>query len=69
VKGMLQHSRVSNSQKEPTDLNALAHEFLRLAFHGLRAKDKSFNVIIKTEFDDNIRKINVMRQDIEKGYS
>ena len=53
VKGMLQHSRTSSGQKEPTDINALADEYLRLAYHGLRAKDKSFNANLKTDFDDN----------------
>ena len=47
VKGMLQHSRTSTGQKEPTDINALADEYLRLAYHGLRAKDKSFNATLK----------------------
>ena len=52
VKGMLQHSRTSTGQKEPTDINALADEYLRLAYHGLRAKDKTFNAKIKTDFDE-----------------
>src|SRR6187549_728230 len=64
VKGMLQHSRSSNGQKEPTDINALADEYLRLAYHGLRAKDKSFNATIKTEFDDTFGSIPVISQDI-----
>ena len=64
VKGMLQHSRSSAGVKEPTDLNALAEEYLRLAYHGLRAKDKSFNATTKTEFDDTIGKINIVPQDI-----
>jgi len=64
VKGMLQHSRVSSGQKEPTDINALADEYLRLAYHGLRAKDKSFNADIKTDFDNNIGKVNIIPQDI-----
>ncbi len=64
VKGMLQHSRSSSGQKEPTDINALADEYLRLAYHGLRAKDKSFNATMKTEFDESIGKINVVPQDI-----
>ena len=51
VKGMLQHSRSSSGQKEPTDINALADEYLRLAYHGLRAKDKSFNAKFETDFD------------------
>jgi signal transduction histidine kinase len=64
VKGMLQHSRTSSGQKEPTDINALADEYLRLAYHGLKAKDKSFNAEFKTEFDPNLPKINVIPQDI-----
>jgi signal transduction histidine kinase len=61
---MLQHSRTSTGQKEPTDINALADEYLRLSYHGLRAKDKSFNAIFKTEFDESIGKIEVAPQDI-----
>ena len=64
VKGMLQHSRSSSGVKEPTDINALCDEYLRLAYHGLRAKDKSFNAITRTEFDNTIGKINVMPQEI-----
>ena len=64
VKGMLQHSRSSTGVKEPTDINVLANEYLRLAYHGLRAKDKSFNAEIKTEFDNSIGKINIIPQDI-----
>ncbi|HRG24609.1 MAG TPA: ATP-binding protein, partial [Chitinophagaceae bacterium] len=64
VKGMLQHSRSSSGVKEPTDINALADEYLRLAYHGLRAKDKSFNASLKTEFDDTIGNIPVIPQDI-----
>ncbi len=64
VKGMLQHSRSSSGVEEPTDINALADEYLRLAYHGLRAKDKSFNATMKTEFDESIGKINVVPQDI-----
>jgi two-component system, NtrC family, sensor kinase len=64
VKGMLQHSRANTGQKEPTDINALCDEYLKLAYHGLRAKDKSFNAEIKTEFDPNLPKINVVSQDI-----
>ena len=64
VKGMLQHSRTSSGQKEPTDINALCDEYLRLAYHGLRAKDKSFNATMKTEFDQGIGKINIIPQDI-----
>ena len=64
VKNMLQHSGTSSGKKEPTDINALADEYLRLAYHGLRAKDKSFNTTTKTEFDNNIGKINVVPQDL-----
>jgi len=64
VKGMLQHSRTSSGQKEPTDMNKLADEYLRLAYHGLRAKDKSFNAEIKTDFDGSLGKINIVPQDI-----
>ena len=64
VKGMLHHSRSSSGVKEPTDINALFDEFLRLAFHGLRAKDSSFNAIMKTSFDEKIGNINIIPQDI-----
>ena len=64
VKGMLQHSRSSSGTKEPTDINKLADEYLRLAYHGLRAKDKSFNATIKTDFDETIGNINIIPQDI-----
>ena len=64
VKGMLQHSRSSGGQKEPTDINALADEYLRLAYHGLRAKDKSFNASMKTDFDESIKETNVIPQDL-----
>jgi signal transduction histidine kinase len=64
VKGMLQHSRSSTGQKEPTDINALADEYLRLSYHGLRAKDQSFNVTIQTGYDKSIEKINIIPQDI-----
>ena len=56
VKGMLQHSRSSSGEKEPTDINALADEYLRLAYHGLRAKDKSFNATMKTDFEEGLEK-------------
>jgi len=64
VKGMLQHSRAGSGQKEPTDINALCDEYLRLAYHGLRAKDKTFNAKFETHFDDRIGKINVLPQDL-----
>jgi signal transduction histidine kinase len=64
VKGMLEHSRSSNGAKEPTDINKLADEYLRLAYHGLRAKDKTFNATLKTDFDENLGNINIIPQDI-----
>lgn len=64
VKGMLQHSRSSSGVKQPTDINALADEYLRLAYHGLRAKDKSFNATMVTDFDPKLAPINVVTQDI-----
>ncbi|MFT3681967.1 MAG: two-component regulator propeller domain-containing protein [Ferruginibacter sp.] len=64
VKGMLQHSRSGNRQKEPTNINNLADEYLRLAYHGLRAKDKSFNATMKTDFDETTGSVNIIAQDI-----
>ncbi len=64
VKAMLQHSRTSSGAKELTDINALCDEYLRLAYHGLRAKDKSFNANLEKKFDNNIGKINLVAQDI-----
>ena len=64
VKGMLQHSRKGSGQKEPVDLNTLADEYLRLAFHGMRAKDKSFHVELVTAFEDTLPKVNIIAQDI-----
>ena len=64
VKSMLQHSRSGSEKKEPTDINALADEYLRLAYHGMKAKDKSFNVDVKSDFDNTIEKVNVIQQDI-----
>jgi signal transduction histidine kinase len=64
VKGMLQHSRASSGVKEPTDINALCDEYLRLAYHGFRAKDKSFNSGITTDLDPSIGKINIIPQDV-----
>jgi signal transduction histidine kinase len=68
VKGMLQHSRTSAGQKEPTDINALADEYFRLSYHGLRARDKSFNAGMRTDLDDRIGKINVIPQDIGRVF-
>jgi len=64
VKGMLQHSRTSSGTKEPTDINTLCDEYLRLSYHGLRAKDKSFNAKFVTNFDPTLGKINVIPQDL-----
>ncbi|HKK39432.1 MAG TPA: ATP-binding protein, partial [Cryomorphaceae bacterium] len=64
VKGMLAHSRSGKGEKIPTDLNALAEEYLKLSYHGLRAKDKSFNADFKTDFDPNLSKVDVVPQDI-----
>jgi phosphoglycerate-specific signal transduction histidine kinase len=69
VKGMLQHSRASGDKKEPTDINALADEYLRLAYHGLRAKDKSFNAELVTDFDPSIVSVHVVPQDIGRVIS
>jgi signal transduction histidine kinase len=68
VKGMLQHSRTSTGQKEASDINKLAEEYLRLAYHGLRAKDKSFNVETETDFDSSVGKINIIPQDIGRVF-
>ncbi len=64
VTGMLQHARTSSGKKEPTDLNALADEYLRLAYHGLRAKDPTFNATMKTDFDETVGSVPVIPQDI-----
>ena len=64
VKSMLQHSRSGSEKKEPTDINVLADEYLRLAYHGMKAKDKSFNVDVRSDFDPGIEKVNVIQQDI-----
>jgi signal transduction histidine kinase/ligand-binding sensor domain-containing protein len=64
VKGMLQHSRASSNLKEPTDINKLVDEYLRLSYHGLRAKDKSFNAGMATMFGDSLPKLNIVQQDV-----
>jgi signal transduction histidine kinase len=64
IKGMLQHSRSSVGSKEATDINALADEYFRLAFHGLRARDKSFNAAMETDFDESMGKIGIIPQEI-----
>jgi len=64
VKSMLQHSRSSSGIKELTNINVLTEEYLNMSYHGLRAKDKSFNATMKTDFDESIGKINIIPQDI-----
>jgi signal transduction histidine kinase len=64
VKGMLQHSRTSSGVQEPTEINKLADEYLRLAYHGLRAKDKSFNTNLETNFEPSIGEVLIVPQDI-----
>ncbi|HWD86763.1 MAG TPA: ATP-binding protein [Mucilaginibacter sp.] len=64
VKGMLQHSRNSTGEKQPTNLNVLADEFFKLSFHGLRAKDKNFSAEMVTRFDNNLPQVNIAQQDI-----
>lgn len=68
VKGMLQHSRASSGEKEPVEVNALADEYMRLAYHGLRAKDKEFNAALVTDFDPTIGKVNVLPQDLGRVF-
>ncbi len=67
VKGMLQHVQTSTGRKELTDINRLADEYLRLSYHGFRAKDKSFNVTIQTDFDDSFGKISIVPQDMGRA--
>jgi len=64
VKGMLQHSRTSTGEKQETNINVLADEFLKLSYHGLRAKDKNFNAELVTNFDEKLPKVNIAQQDI-----
>ena len=64
VKGMMQHARIGGGQKELTDINTLASEYLKLSYHAIRAKDKSFNVAMVTDFDESIQKINITPQDV-----
>jgi len=64
VKGMLQHSLSGGNTKEPTNINALADEYMRLSYHGIRAKDKTFNAEMVMHFDEKLPKINAIRQDI-----
>ncbi len=64
VKSMLQHSQSGSAKKEPTDMNTLADEYLRLSYHGLRAKDKEFNAVMATSYDPDLPKVNAMAQDM-----
>jgi signal transduction histidine kinase len=64
VSGMLEHSRTSTGERALTDINKLADEYLRLSYHGIRAKDNSFNSDYKTDFDENLPKIEVIPQDM-----
>lgn len=64
VKGMLEHSRTSSGEKQPTDLNALGDEYLRLAYHGYRAAHKTFNCQLVTDFDPTLPLVNLATQDI-----
>jgi signal transduction histidine kinase len=68
VKNMLQHARTSTGKKEPVDINALADEYLRLAYHGFRARDKNFNVVLETQFDESIGQLNVVPQEIGRVF-
>jgi len=65
---MLQHSRTNTNENEPTDINKLADEYLRLCYHGLRAKDQSFNATMKTDFDQSLKKIDIIPQDIGRVF-
>jgi signal transduction histidine kinase len=64
VKSMLMHSRTNSGQKEPVDINALVDEYVRLSYHGMRARDKEFNIELETIYDDKIGKVNVIQQEI-----
>jgi signal transduction histidine kinase len=68
IKGMLQHSRSNSGQKEPSDINALAEEYLRLSYHGFRAKENSFNAIIHTELDKQISRITIVSSDLGRVF-
>ncbi|MHC2993806.1 histidine kinase [Pontibacter sp. HJ8] len=68
VKGMLQHTGTRTGQKEPTNINNLCDEYLRLSYHGLRAKDRAFNAEIKTDFDESLSRINVVPQEIGRVF-
>jgi signal transduction histidine kinase len=68
IKKMLQHSRSNVGIKEPTDINALSEEYLRLSYHGMRAKDQFFNATIQTDFDESLEKINIIPQDIGRVF-
>jgi two-component system, NtrC family, sensor kinase len=64
VKGMLQHSQSTSGVKESTNINTLADEYLRLAYHGFKAKENAFNAALETDFDPSVGKIDIIPQDI-----
>jgi ligand-binding sensor domain-containing protein/signal transduction histidine kinase len=68
VKNMMQHAGSGNTGKEATDINSLLEKYLRLAYHGTRAKDNSFNAKVETHFDDSLEKINVVPQEIGRVF-
>lgn len=68
AKGMLKHSRTSSGEKIPTDINALANEYLRLSYHGMKATNKSFNAVFETDFDSNLFNVNVMPKGIGREF-
>ncbi|HEY9633204.1 MAG TPA: AAA family ATPase [Coleofasciculaceae cyanobacterium] len=68
VRGMLMHSAGKTGERQPTDINALLAEYVNLAYHGMRAKDSSFNVIIKTNYDESIGQVNVVPQNISRVF-
>lgn len=64
VKGMLEHSRLGTGERRLVNLNNLANEYLNIAYQGLRAKDKSFNIEMITDFDYSLHEIEVVPQDM-----
>ena len=64
VKSMLQHSRLFAGEKQLTDINSLTDEYLRLSYHGMRAKDKSFTAVVDTQYDEKVDKLSIMPQEI-----
>ena len=66
VHGMLEHAKTGTGEQQPTDLNALTDEYLRLAYHGQRAKNQSFNCKLMTRFDPDVKLVNVVGKDISR---